>query len=343
MTNRMRRSLMIIVGLSLTASAAFSASFFVPSDRAMIARADAIVVATAQQSFTRISGYGWIETVTPIDVDETMKGDIRGDLAVHEPGGTLGSTTRFIAGVPRFAAGERVILFLTRTPQQTWAVTDLVLGKFRLEMGRAGRTLALRDAGEIDGWNPDGSVHHEPRRDASEFLNFIRATLRGEQPDANYFLPATLSSAPESTGGGLAPAPLVGVYTPASYTSDLGNGLGGRWTIFPNAVTFYSGATQEPGAPGGGTTAVTTGIAAWDNDCGSNVNYVYGGTDTTHTAGLSAADGANTVLFERNLSAYGVGPFSCSANGYSGTLGIGGITNASGTHVYDGQTFYTTQ
>jgi len=34
------------------------------------------------------------------------------------------------------------------------------------------------------------------------------------------------------------------------------------------------------------------------------VNYVYGGADAVHTAGLSASDGANTISFERSLAAF---------------------------------------
>jgi hypothetical protein len=48
------------------------------------------------------------------------------------------------------------------------------------------------------------------------------------------------------------------------------------------------------------------------------------------------------VLFERDLSSWGVPPFTCSANSYSGTLGIGGITSASGNNVVNGETFVTT-
>src|SRR5581483_8364179 len=67
----------------------------------------------------------------------------------------------------------------------------------------------------------------------------------------------------------------------------------------PNPVSFYMGTTQEPGAPGGGSTAIQVAVNSWDNDCASNVNYVYAGADDgTHTQGLHAADGRNTVLFE---------------------------------------------
>jgi hypothetical protein len=84
-------------------------------------------------------------------------------------------------------------------------------------------------------------------------------------------------------------------------------------------------------------------FTSWDNDCGSNVNYVYAGVDDgTHTQGLHATDGRNTILFERDLSSWGVAPFTCSSNSYSGTLGIGGITSASGQNSVAGETFVTT-
>ncbi|MCU1244510.1 MAG: hypothetical protein JWN02_420, partial [Acidobacteria bacterium] len=117
----------------------------------------------------------------------------------------------------------------------------------------------------------------------------------------------------------------------------------GRWNVFPTAVSWYKGTTNEPGAPAGGVTAITTALASWDNDCLSNVNYVYAGVDDgTHTAGLSGVDGRNTILYERNLSSYGAPGFTCSGNSYSGTLGIGGITSASGTHTGpNGEQFFT--
>src|SRR5262249_51276737 len=46
--------------------------------------------------------------------------------------------------------------------------------------------------------------------------------------------------------------------------------------------------------------------------------------------------------FERDLSSYGVSPFTCSGSGYSGVLGIGGITSASGTNSVNGEAFVTT-
>jgi hypothetical protein len=57
-----------------------------------------------------------------------------------------------------------------------------------------------------------------------------------------------------------------------------------------------------------------------------------------------AADGFNTVLWERNLVACtGVPAFTCNMSSYSGTLGIGGISATSGTHAGpNGEIFFTT-
>src|SRR5204863_67101 len=163
---------------------------------------DAIVVAGALASYSILNRAGGIETVTPISIEEIIKGGVAGSTVnVVEPGGVYDGKAMLIAGVPRFAEGRRMLLFLMKT---------------------------------------------------------------GED----------------------------------------------RWNVFPSGVNIFMGTTQEPGAPGGGATAIQTAIGSWDNDCPSNANYVYAGVDDgTHTQGLHASDGRNTVLYERDLSSYGIPPF----------------------------------
>jgi hypothetical protein len=56
-----------------------------------------------------------------------------------------------------------------------------------------------------------------------------------------------------------------------------------------------------------------------------------------------AADGKNTIAFEYDLSCRGISPFTCSGGGYSGTLGLGGITSAAAEHTGpNGDMFFTT-
>jgi hypothetical protein len=340
----------ILLACLLVATTAGATTFVVPADRDLLHRSELIVVATAINSYSQRSPLGGIETVTPMSVEEVIKGKAPGKLNVYEPGGELNGVATVIPGVPRFASGQRALLLLREIGPDRYAVTELVLGKFRFARDLAGQDLLVRDEDEIVGWDPNGQVHREGRRDAGRFLQFVRDEARGVRAEEDYFAPTRplrsfSMSSPTTTDSGTTTAPVFAAatgFSATSYTMVISGAMGSRWAVFPNAVTFYSGASGEPGAPGNGTTAVTTGIASWDNDCSSNVNYVYGGTDSTHTGGLHGADGANTVLFERDLSSWGVSPFTCSSTGYSGTLGIGGITSASGTNTVGSESFATT-
>jgi hypothetical protein len=331
-----------------------AASFVVPDDLQFFHHADGVAIGSPLTSYTRLTDSGNVQTVTTFSIEEVVKGPIvDSTIDVIEPGGVFQTRTTVIPGAPRFQDGDRYLLFLTRSAGE-WHVRDLALGKFAFRTDANGKDILVRDEDEIVGWNPDGSVHVEPHRSASLFLAYLRRVARGETPIPSYGLPKDplLPIANKLVPGLASVAPLAAMLTPGtnvtftatSYTFVISGALGGRWNVFPAAVTFFSVGT-EPGAPGGGTTAINAAFGAWNNDPASNVNYVYGGADTsgTHNGGVNASDGQNTIAFEQDLSSSGVGPFQCSANGFSGTLGIGGITSAAGTHAGpNNETFATT-
>jgi hypothetical protein len=334
---RTRKALSFAAALLLPLSLS-AATFVVPPDRDLIRRADAIVIGSPLSSYSQLNALGGIETVTTISVSSTLRGVAWSTIDVVEPGGAYNDRYSIIAGVPQFSAGERLLLFLRRTGPNRWAVEELVLGKFRFATDTRGRELLVRDAGEITALDSQLRPYGEPVRAAAPFLRFVRNEAVGVHDLEDYFVtdPAPLRVQAQSVEANAA-------FSATSYTMVISGSMGSRWNVFPSAVTVFSGTPGEPGAPGGGVTAVQTALASWDNDCPSNVNYVYGGTDSTHTQGLHAADGVNTVLWEQDLSQWGIGPFTCSGNSYSGTLGIGGISSASGTNVVNGETFVTTQ
>jgi hypothetical protein len=344
--SRLLRVLPLLLA-ALAGTSAVATTFVVPNDRDLIRRADAIVIGSALSSYTRLTLQSTIETVTVLSIEETLKGDAAGAINVVEPGGQFGRRATLLAGVPRFENGKRMLLLLTRTGDDRWAVSELVLGKFRFEDDINGQPLLVRDEVEIAGWDPDLQVHREQHRLAGRFLNFVRAEARAQMAPADYWtdvVPLRIQHNSAATSlSSPHPFPAVAPYTANSYTMLISGSAGGRWAVFPSPVLWFSGTTQEPGAPGGGVTAIQTAFASWDNDCGSNVNYVYAGVDDgTHTQGLHGVDNRNTILFERDLSSWGVGPFTCSGNSYSGTLGIGGVTSASGSNSVNGETFATT-
>jgi hypothetical protein len=336
----------------LVACSASATTFVVRSDRALVERADAIVVASALTSYPQLTPQGGIETVTSFSIEEVIKGTLNTQtINVAEPGGVVGSRATIIPGSPRFSPGRRMLVFLMKSGPDRWSVLDLVVGKFTFADDALGQKILVRDEGDINGYDPDLTPHRETRRAGNKFLDFVRSEAQGKHPVMDYHVPAAplldemtvvspskVVKASSISGNAVA---LAAGFSATSYTMTISGSLGARWTSFPNPVTFYMGSTQEAGAPGGGATAVQTALAAWTNDSGSNVNYVYGGVDSTHTQGLHAPDGRNTVLYERDLSSWGVPPFTCSGNSYGGTLGIGGVTSASGQNTLGSETFAT--
>lgn len=325
----------LVAAFLLLAPRVFAASFIVPDDAVLARRAPVIVLATPLHSYAQLTANDDVETVTTLAIDEVIKGRLDGDtLDIVEPGGVFENRAQLIPGVPRFIDGERYLLFLIRSDGR-WHVFDLAIGKFNLKSDLLGREVAFRDEPEID--QRFNSAHRGERRAAQPFLQFLRTAAHGGPAQGDYYV----SSEPIVTTSGLRIVPEA-AFTASSYTFIFGGNLGGRWNVFPSAVTFFSLGT-EPGAPGGGTTAINASFASWNGDPNSNVNYVYGGADNgTHTKGVSASDGTNVIAFERDLTPYGAPAFQCTANSYNGTLGLGGITKATGTHSGpNAETFYT--
>ena len=348
MKTRYFRSLAILLMCAMPSMRSLSgATFIVPPDREMVRQATAIVVASPIASHTQLRHETMVETVTTMSIEEVLKGAINdATIEIHEPGGTFGKRTTSIPGIPRFADGERYVLFLMKTDEGIWRVLNLVLGKFRFDTDVLGHDVVMRDSQDIAAWDPDGKPHRETNRAADGFVEFIRAAAKGGPAKQDYSIPAEpllgAFNANVARKVRLRPTPLcVFPCTPSSYSYFYIAPNGARWTAFP--VTFF-----HTGANSAAITAMNNAIASWNNDANSNVTYINGGADGSgmHTGGVSNPDGQNTVAFERDLAAeFGappVTPFSCGGSSYGGTLGIGAITNDSGTHIGpNGETFYT--
>lgn len=339
----------LATAILLTASALPAAIFMVPSDAVLYHRADAIVVGTVDHSVTQMTPTGRIETVTTINVKEWIKGahgaaDFSVD--VHEPGGVLNGRITFIEAVPQFTDGEEVLLFLTKNLNDAtmFATTDLVLGKFDFTTDSTGTQIVRRDARDIFGFDPNGQPHQEVDRDAAKFLDYLRGLANGGTTPPNYALPRGPSMALRTLSEpGDFRAITTAAFSATSYTMDMdktGSGHGARWTLFPSAVSWYN-VNLLSGATNGGLDTVKSAFASWNNDCGSDIAYQYAGQNASATNLLHGSpDGVDAFGFEQDLSWAGAAPFVC---GSGGTIAIGGISSASGTHTYNGETFYTTQ
>jgi len=319
----------------LVASSVGAATFLVPDDRALVQASHAIVLATAGESHARWAPGGWIETVTTLHVEETIKGSIAtNDIDVTELGGLIGTTGYAVAGAPQYAPGERMLLFLEHNDRGEWVAKNMAVGKFAFASDARGRRLLVRS--EVSGYDYDGTPHVEPQRSAANFLDFVRATAQGKTVDPDYVVSNPL---PLASNALVAAPNAVAASTYLMSANGPSGTLGLRWSTFPAAVTFLSHGAQ-PGAVNGGLTSLQRAFAAWTNDGGSNIVYVYGGTTAIARSGLGnggSADGVNTAQFNDPA-----GEIPGSYTGRGGdTLAIGGAWYTTQTHTANGERYYT--
>jgi hypothetical protein len=325
-----------------------AATYVVPKDEALIARSDAIVIARALHSHVQESTEGVIETVTVFAVEEVLKGDplLQNGIRVRVPGGMVEKKKgekriSVVPGAPRFVDGERVLLLLKQIGRDDFATTDFGLGSFAFATDDVGNRVVVRNETEIIGWDLDGSVHKEPRRDADRFLGYIRDVVNHRPMSDDYTIKANplVGDSRSIMSTSLHPRPLSG-FTVTQYTLTGGGETdqGFRWKTFPTAVNFNRG-NSEPNVGNSGSDAINTAFSAWNGDTNSNVNYVLATTVSNTTGIQETPDGVNNIVFEKNLNFIGVSAFSCSMGG---VVGVGGITtgNSDPTNMVNGETFF---
>jgi hypothetical protein len=98
---------------------------------------------------------GEIWTFTSFDTEEAWRGSPPARFTVRLLGGRLGSLTSSVSGVPRFSAGEDVVLFLEPTPRGDFTVVAWEQGTFRIRSDpRTGEASVTQDTTSFATFNP---------------------------------------------------------------------------------------------------------------------------------------------------------------------------------------------
>jgi hypothetical protein len=146
--------------------------------------AEVVVHATVREVFTHHApGSRAIVTTTTLDVRSLLKGDprtvpLRG-LRLTQPGGTLDGQVVRIPGVPVFAVGQEVVLFLQRLPDGRWGVVGYEQGRFSVERDASGKPLAVRRVRGVGVLDPDsGAIGDGPSEDLRLPLADLFARVR---------------------------------------------------------------------------------------------------------------------------------------------------------------------
>lgn len=317
----MRRTyLLLAVAVSTTVTSPLAATSFVRvSDEALVDQAPvALVVRVAE----RLSHRPFV-TEYVAEVEEVLKGRTAGEtVRIVVPGGVgPGGLGLRIDGAPRFAAGDRALVFLEPAEAGTWRFVHFFLGAFHA-VPAGDRTLAVRGLAEARELvvGQDGAPRAvdsgpaEPGRDFAAFAAWVKDRARGVVRAADYAV------------------------IEAKYTlfRDPADGHNMRWFEFDDggSVTFRAYEIGQSGLDGGGFAEFQTALAAWTADPATRIDYRYGGT-TDETGGITVADGVSSIVW--NDPTHVLRPFSCSSGGI---LAVGGPFYFTATTPYLGTPFH---
>jgi hypothetical protein len=138
----MRNSIVtvVLVGLCVTRA---GATVLIPADLAELSR-DARVIARGEVVAVEprwTDDRRAIETIVTLEPESYLKGASGAALQFRVPGGTLGQLRNLVVGAPRFAVGQRVIVFLGASGPRVPYILGLNQGVYRVDVSRGGQAM----------------------------------------------------------------------------------------------------------------------------------------------------------------------------------------------------------
>ena len=312
------RKLLLCAALS-TSSTVSAMTYVMPDDRAMLQRADGVLVGTVVGSPVAGEKRGLPQLRYRVVIERVLAGRLaRSDVMLELPGTLPDADLRvFVPGIPSLAAGQRVLVFFNRHRTDVIAPAELSLGLFFELNDAVGKQTYVRQLEGGHAINKTAAIARLKARDAARFEHWIRRTSAGAAVVTDYYV----ESATKFT---LAP-------------SGFPDGLSSRWFQFDanQSVSFRAVANGMVGAAFDEFSAVSTALTAWSNDAGSRILLAYGGT-VASDLGDNSTDGINAVVWDDPGNDI-AGSYNCSSGG---VLAIGGTYASSNTGVVDGRVFH---
>lgn len=123
-----------------------------------------------------------IITLTTVQIAETVKGDLKGEVVVRTFGGEVDGLAQLVPGMPQFTKDEEVVLFL-KSENKAWHVVGLGQGKYNVLREKdkdpvvvnalTGLTLGKQD--DKGGVTIDKAAPAPIKKPLKEFLNEVKA------------------------------------------------------------------------------------------------------------------------------------------------------------------------
>jgi hypothetical protein len=135
--------LTLVLSLGLAGVIQASATTFVKISLGQLSSAAPLIVRARCQGNIVSAVHGEIWTITSFEVREVWKGSASTVVRVRLLGGRTAEMTSHVEGVPRFRAGEDVVLFLAPLRRGDYSVAGWAQGTFRIQSGGAGASLVV--------------------------------------------------------------------------------------------------------------------------------------------------------------------------------------------------------
>lgn len=129
---------------------------------------------------------GSIWTFDDLDVIETFKGTPLRRLRIRLAGGRLGHLESKVEGVPHFAPGEELVVFIERTSAGDYSITGWAQGTFRVHRDAAGEALLTQDSshfGVFDARTRQFTTAGIRKISLSDFRERLSAALAAPVPE----------------------------------------------------------------------------------------------------------------------------------------------------------------
>lgn len=168
-------ALLPALALALAGSPAASATTLMRMSLSQLSHAATLVVRARCIGHSTGWDAGEIWTFTSFAVEEAWRGSASSRISVRLLGGRVGNITSTVSGVPRFSAGEEVVLFLEPTPRGDFSIVSWEQGTFRIVRdARSGEEVATQDTASFPVFDPVTRTF-----EATGIRNLSVATLRG--------------------------------------------------------------------------------------------------------------------------------------------------------------------
>ncbi|HEY1078132.1 MAG TPA: hypothetical protein VGE51_15670 [Fontimonas sp.] len=297
---------------------AWSMTYLPMSDEALLSKAELVASGEIVEA-GGVPGRELDETSYRFVVDEILKGAAdSNDLTLRLPGAfdQTASGALIIPGMPRFAVGEKALLFLNRRPDNSYSPSQLMLGVFREREDVTGSPVFTQDLRQLEAIGSPGNPPGNGRsRNAQRFEKWIRDRAQGRPNNERYWSDNDLKPG----GKYQLSDPLV------------------RWFQFRQGDVVQIYASQ--GGQASDTQSLQSAVSTWNADPGSDVQLAYGGL-SAKTSGLKAADGVNLVLFNDPNDEL-LGTFDCLLGGIGAygvwrSVGVRAFGDAMYGEIYEG-------